>query len=229
MPSGCDQMLAEDKIWSDLKTRTEYRNKMFDNRISYLWDHIIETFSAHLVDGTLLQEGVTGIPEVEQGLRIMAMESRFSRRVLGRTLSDLVARCPTGMRRVRRILPTDEPAKTLYLFLAASQDKMKEAEYRVLRREYLYAYCFVAASKHREFDVIVGIATEAATKKSLRSYDLALWKNQGVWTPEMESDAASVQERLKILLDENNMVFSFRDDEYARLPGRAMSHFGASR
>jgi hypothetical protein len=82
--------------------------------ISYAWDKLITVFTENLLEGTsvaLLGTQAT-IGTAEGGLRFMAMESRFSRRMLGEAVGDALRKAKELKRDrfVRVIFPSQASA-----------------------------------------------------------------------------------------------------------------------
>lgn len=159
LPAGHEQLLVADGEWQKFDKRLEVNQKRRADKISYLWDEIIEELSRHTVGGTTLEGSVKDVAEAETGIRIMAAETRLSRRVLAGALRDRVISTPPTKFSKRIIVSNSDPTLA-YVFIAlpdATKDEDQD-RHRRFRREYLGNYCFVLAWKHRELRTIVGIA-----------------------------------------------------------------------
>jgi hypothetical protein len=216
LPPGASELTVSVGLWDRLQSNPQYIGRNEKNKRSYLWDGVIEEISKHALGGTLVP-GSHSISESESVLRIMARETRFSRRVLARHMLDLLERVPPGpgQRVTRRIMP-DEGRDTGYVFALLSTGSLPYEEYRSYRRRYLQDYCFVFAWKHREIKCIVGIATEAGSEAG-SSHDLVCVE-VSEWTPDMENDARKLQEHWGIMKDDKVVRSYYVEDEY---PGTA--------
>lgn len=80
--------------WSAYVLSERYFAKALADDISYTWDRLITVFTKNLLEGTSV--AVLGaqatIGTAEGGLRFMAMESRFSRRMLGEAVDGAMKR-----------------------------------------------------------------------------------------------------------------------------------------
>lgn len=176
--------------WQSLQHNPRYVAKKLQDKISYLWDMIIETFSEHVVSGTLVMDSPATVRENELALRAMASESRFARRNLSMSLKYILNSTPTERIGIRTVLPED-PQDTIYVLIAMSNPDMTEERFRLHRRGYLSDYCKVVAWKHRHCQRIIGLATEVGIGDR-RSYDLVHLETRE-WTDEMEAEARQIQ------------------------------------
>ena len=216
-PKEYEKMFVPDGQWEKhCQSQGRARKKAADTK-SYLWDKIIEDFTTHVLNGTSLPGSVTGVSELEAGVRIMASERRIMRRMCAEALIDRVLSGPPDKTAIRTLMSNDDPTQA-YVFIAMPEGE-NESENRRYRREFLIRYCFVLSWKHRQLRTIVGIATESGRGKSGRSYDLLVERPQE-WTPELIADAKRVQEDLDILYDENIKTRPFHGQEYPDPPKR---------
>ena len=199
MPKRCKQMFVEDGVWFRYVNGDSYKRKKDADRVSYLWDHIIEEFGSHAINGTLVEGSAATMEQNEALLRILALEPRLHRRSLAAAILERAKNSPVNKISARRILSYDAK-QTLYLFLFVpdmAEAGWNQTKYREFRRGYLEKYCFVTASHHRDHKRVVGLATEAGTGRE-RSYDLMVCQIDH-WTAEMEAEAASLKSKLDIM------------------------------
>ncbi len=92
----CSAVYIAEGFWEGLTTHPQYGLKKEEDRISYLWDRLIEQFTKHMLAGTSTRESLS--PENnenhEGGVRLMALESRIERRGLARQLWDAIENAP---------------------------------------------------------------------------------------------------------------------------------------
>ena len=79
-PDKCN-VVIEEGIWRNLKRKREYKKLKKLNRISYVWDNLIQQLVRDYLTGHW--DTTNTLQEVEQALRMMVLEDRFSRRYLG--------------------------------------------------------------------------------------------------------------------------------------------------
>ncbi|MDD4891919.1 MAG: SEC-C metal-binding domain-containing protein, partial [Phycisphaerae bacterium] len=185
--------------WNGLTKNPNYLAKKAADKVSYLWDHIIEEFTQHTLNGTHEFTTCKSLDESESGYRILAAESRFSRRRLSNALGSLVAETPDAEGRfgARTVLPDERP-EFAYVFVALPQAGIPEEKYREYRRAFLEKYCLLVAWKNKKIKQVVGLATEACTTSPFRSHDLIFFV-PGEWTDEAEAEARQLQDATGLL------------------------------
>lgn len=109
---------------------------------SRLWDDLINMFSSHIINGTIIAEKNESISTNEFGVRLMAHESRFRRRILSRHLAECHYYVHDGDRHARIICNPDNPSEMPYIILHTKQtERMSSQNYLDLRIALLEAYC----------------------------------------------------------------------------------------
>lgn len=147
-PLGHDVIVIEDCHWSDVSEKPEYKAKLLLDKESYVWDRLIETFCDDILHGTL--EFGNSLAESELVVRTMARESRFYRRILGKTFLEFLKNSK-GTR--ARIVPS--PSEVTYMFLNCPHGE--DRQYRVAE---LGNRCFIARGIYKNNKTVIGIATE---------------------------------------------------------------------
>ncbi len=154
--------------YSDLQKSKEYQSRAEANRISYMWDDLIELFIGHVLSGTSakIQETEPTAELAERALRIMASEPRIYRRALAEAFKGaLINAADRGQDRyVRTILsPTERTCYTVLILSPTARHATKEGydEYRKVRANMLETYCLRAFRTFRSIDVSVGIGIDA--------------------------------------------------------------------
>lgn len=129
------------------------------DRVSYAWDSLIETFTRHILGGTQYFEN-PDIPDKDRGLRWMARENRFRRRLLAESLYECLTKEGAPGQHFRRYHLPQFPGDPLWVFLVLPWDKgsWEYKAYREARRHLLTGLCFVVKYLHPEATDIVGIA-----------------------------------------------------------------------
>ncbi|HAU37837.1 MAG TPA: hypothetical protein DCX07_08985 [Phycisphaerales bacterium] len=145
-----DLICLGEGVWQAFSTGEQYLGKKRQDEISYVWDRLIETFCQDHRAGLLLGEQDTD--GVEQALRTMAREDRFTRRGLGKSFSGFLEANKLGQSR-SRIHPY--PGLATYVFLGCPVDLPREDRIAELK-----ARCLIARWLHPDKPQVVGIATE---------------------------------------------------------------------
>ena len=189
----------DEGLWEEFCTSPQRLAQLEANTISYSWDALIETFARHSFART---QHFTTHPELrdqEKLLRFLAREGRTRRRMLARTLHEMLRSTHQGYRRTRVLLPS-HPGDPHVVFLLLPEESSPSYEvYREVRRGLLYACCIVTRLLFPEALDIVGLATETGTD-TRRSEDLVYYDARQ-WTVETEAHARALREDLGLFQD----------------------------
>lgn len=197
--------------WEEFSQSLERKAQILADRVSYIWDGLIESLNNHVLEDTQFFTTHPTVKGTEPLLRFLARESRLARRHLASALSGLIASAPKNMRATRYVCPTNSQ-EPYYVFLALPQsDWMTYEQYRESRRYVLEACCSGVKLKFPDAQHIVGIATESGFDNESRSED-AMYFDATDWTKEDAARVIEICEKLGILKNPN--MFSVRDQEY---------------
>ena len=186
--------------WEDFERSPDRRAQLQANKISYVWDGLIERFSYYALRGEQFYSDPGGLRSTEIILRFMAREPRTRRRMLGERLMQMLEKTPAHSKMLRVVLPSN-PGDPHYIFLLFPVfDNHSYEDNRAVRRSFLEACCKVVKLKFPDAQDIVGIATESGFSKKERSED-AVYLDARHWTGELEDDARRVQSELSILVE----------------------------
>jgi hypothetical protein len=196
--------------WSAyIKSDTYFAKRLADD-ISYTWDRLINHFTETLLAGTNVSVWKPAtFSTAERGLRCMAMENRFQRRILGEVVEGVIE---TAMklkqdRYARMIYPglgLADP-KLAYIILvlaypfhdeAQSELKLGYEQYRQLRAMILEAYCLSVLYTNRNLSTVVAIGMETGSTSGSEDF-FTVRINE--WTPELEAEAVKAMEDYDLL------------------------------
>lgn len=152
-----DMVFFGGDIYEALNDDPGYARKKQADGISYEWDRLIDRFLEY-GDPDLHGKYINQSPaEIEQGLRLMAAESRFRRRQLAEAFLGALRRVERGMR-LGRLAYGGVAGETVYVFVvvAKRQDETYDA-YRQYRIALLHAYVQTAKLKAPLGTTFVGI------------------------------------------------------------------------
>jgi hypothetical protein len=184
--------------WVEFQASPERAAQLSADKISYLWDELIEKFNKNILGGTWCDTETYGIADRERVMRFFARESRFRRRMLAEALQGLVAKTK-GSQRAHRVFLPSSPGDPYYCLLVVPHlfGRPRE-EYRVVRGNLLEALCMVTKVVFPEALDIVGFATEPGVTTVPRSED-SLYLNARAWNNEMEAHAREMQQKHGLL------------------------------
>lgn len=218
-PKKFNFILLSEGGWAGFLASAERKAQLAANKVSYLWDEIIERFARHLLAGTQYFPAERfrvkrNISEQEKSYRWLARENRTRRRLLARSLISLIEQTPAN-HRATRVMKPSRPGDPYFVFLLVPHlETVSEKEYREVRGSLLGACCQVAKVVFPDAKHIVGLATESGFKKgSGRSEDFC-HLDASEWSEEMNEHAKSLQRDLNLLT--NTKTFAGRELEYPK-------------
>ncbi|MGY2808706.1 hypothetical protein [Bradyrhizobium sp. USDA 4506] len=216
-PKGLEDhaRMTLDGEWRAYLISDEYFTKTMADEVSYIWDKLIKLFTDNIIAGTSVEilDTAPDVALAERGLRYMALETRFFRRILGHSLYELLQRAQQHKeyRHARTVLPTEGSATRrqayIFLVLAYPHDLEKAGglpggyeQYRQARAAMLQAYCIVLLYINRDIDVAVGIALDARWTEmgNIGGSEDLMAISVDEWTDEVVADALKAQEHYDI-------------------------------
>ncbi len=191
-----DLIFTEEGSWKHLQNKPEYKAKKKQDKISYVWDSIINR--AHMTDS-----GAEKL-EYEKVARELARPNRFQRRCLSKVYFDahIQAHNDDTQDSFRRILFGDG---VTYCFLFQDDPEPREQ-----RKAMLAAICWIARGKYQQNKKVIGVATEKKIKP-MCSYDFCLF-DLPEWTEEYQRNMENLQKETGIFTDP--IVRRVHEDEY---------------
>jgi hypothetical protein len=191
-------MIADD-YWHGYSNSNEYRSKIEANSQSYTWDELIESISQDALN-EVLEFGST-LNDAEQVVRIMAMEDRFSRRVLGKLFLEFI-----GQNKSRsRVVPSVMTSSRIYIFLIAYDEERKFVVAELGGR------CFVARGIAKDCNKVVGIAVHLSKFKKGFALDL-FYLDKPDWTAQDTEQMEYAQKNFGWFV--NSLQTKISEDEY---------------
>lgn len=213
LPENSDHIVFPEGIWQDFITNSQVERQFKADRISYIWDELIEQFSFHALMGTQYRVTQPALHSSEKILRLMAKEPRLTRRMLAKSIIDLLENTPHDKQATRYFGPANhEIQQTTYVFLLfPKKEEISLSQYREERGALLQAYCQIAKLRFPYAKDIVGIATEPNIKNQFRSED-SIYLDASQWTEELQKNT---EELFKSMGLQHNVVLNhYHDKEY---------------
>ncbi|MGI4734180.1 MAG: hypothetical protein ACRYG7_03285 [Janthinobacterium lividum] len=208
---GYDGLRIAEGFWSDFIVSSHYQARRKADQVSYAWDGLIKFIYEHTDDGRAYELSLdTSFTYREAALRIMARESRLSRRMLAKSFREMIVQSEPDQYRVRHTGAVEDSG-VQYIFLLLPRSKGQTvAEYRVKRFEVLQGYCLAIKIRHfGQTQKFFGIATEAGGFDALNSYDLMYFEGD-VW----EENERELAEQASLLFFRNSVASTSHEDEY---------------
>jgi hypothetical protein len=164
--------------WKAFVGHAAYQRKKEADRVSYVWDELIQQTAENALEGRLL--GNPSFLRGESALHEMAREPRFWRCALSEHILQSIGNFPTSDQPAVRhvsLMPSSHAGKA-YVFLQLKVSEVHDHDnnyynnvYRPKRGELLEIACGAAKNHSPELSTIVGIAIDAP-------------KYAGKWNPE---------------------------------------------
>jgi hypothetical protein len=210
IPEGATGVVIDEGFWKGFEKNPQRIAQVEANRISYLWDGLIEEFGTHMLGGTSSYRSHEDVREIEPALRYMAAEPRTRRRMLAKALAGVLEAKLSAHGHAARVAGSSDPKDTWYVFLTLEPEPGDtDEEYRRKRRNLLESYCLVARYKNPGVPVWVGLAMEPRLDRSSRSEDVLAFAADE-WAPEQEERARELAE-LGLLSDVRMTSYSVKE------------------
>ena len=185
-PVNSNCLLVDKGLWIEVMKKPEYIAKIEEDKISYVWDNIIELFCKDFYDNNL-EFGIS-LTDLEMSMRAMAKEDRFQRRILGKSFFEFLMEVKDI--RSRCVLSSSGIS---YVFLTCPRDEKREN-----RLSELGARCFVIRGLYPENKTVLGIATEIYEQGHGYSMD-AIYYSKDDWTEMDKKDFNELKNNLGFL------------------------------
>ncbi len=182
-----DCIFLDGTNWAGMREREDYKRKKEADRISYGWDALIESMNNPNL--FTLANKPLHVNEAEPALRVMAKESRFSRRMLSEMVSEFWDR---ALKRGAGSRLLFSKYGVIYVVTHFTRDKSAAQKFAILEN-----LCFVARHVVGKGKVVVGIGftphgVQGGYTNVLSYFEIA------DWTQEHSCQAAELQAKLGI-------------------------------
>jgi hypothetical protein len=156
-------LMIREGEWKDFIQLPQYQNKKKADKVSALWDDLIQRTCQHALDGTYT--GTSNVLRGRSAIHEMAKEPRFFRRALSERILVAIREFPDSTADIMRNLSYMEsfhPAKAyVFLQLKVVDRGDYETEYRPKRQQMLEIACAAAKLKFTHLHTVIGIAIDA--------------------------------------------------------------------
>ncbi|MBN3757499.1 hypothetical protein G3N95_31550 [Paraburkholderia sp. Tr-20389] len=158
-------ILFDERQFEGLMGNPQYVEKKRLDRPSYFWDALIENFIRLGDPNELVPYFHQENADLEEGLRLLARESRFRRRILSDACAGALRSARAKNARNARLFTTDQEPTTVYVFLIQPKDDEDDyAAYRRHRIAVLHAYTKCAKLRFPEGTTFIGLAFDHPNK-----------------------------------------------------------------
>ncbi|MCO4311348.1 YecA family protein [Pectobacterium versatile] len=155
---------SEDAIIDMGGIKSLYYNPSFlakkqEDRVSYFWDNLIESFSFHILNGSAEYKNYNHPIEAEPSIRFLAATSRFERRILANSFKDFYEKAAPDQRGTRLCFdPVNQGNAYVFCLVPYNHVFPSFAEYKEVRRRMIQDYCVINKYLNRRIKNVFGIA-----------------------------------------------------------------------
>lgn len=159
-PDTDDDFVLELNLWAQLEAQAAFREGRRLNNAHRVWDRLIEVVTQRYLAEELEFGNELIMDDYERGVRVMAGESRFHRRILSQAIEDRALRARDVW--VPSILPSAREGIFYVLLIGPGAPQERYAEYRAQRSQELTLRCYAAKAARPVARYIVGIGLDGA-------------------------------------------------------------------
>lgn len=191
-PIPAKKFKLDPNLWEKVETDQQFLAGREENKISIFWDRLIEYFTKHFLNETLETGNEIPVEDYERGIRLMAAENRFHRRILTKCILERAERARKGY--VPSILPSSNVDTHYVLLIGPGDGGEDHATYRKARAEQLYARCIASKAAVPKTQFIVGLGLDAKDVKG-SSEDL-IFLDTSDWSEKKLEGAEKLRQEL---------------------------------
>ncbi len=174
-------------FWNEFKATPKYRCRMKAQRVSYIWDRLLENIGKDVLEDRM--EFGRALSENEQVLRYMAHESRFERRCLSESFKEFFQLAKACKIHARMMFSYSGIG---YVFFAPPPEYDRQT-----RIAELGIRCFIARNELPDCITVIGIGINVERAPKGFATDLYLF-SAPVWTKENRQRAEQMKASLNI-------------------------------
>lgn len=209
-PDSDDDFVLELNLWAQVEAQAAFREGRRLNNAHRIWDRLIEVVTQRYVAEELEFGNELTMDDYERGVRVMAGESRFHRRILSQAIEERALRARNVW--VPSILPSARVDIFYVLLVGPGAPRDRYEEYRAQRSQELMLRCYAAKAARPAARLIIGIGLDGAWQQG-GSQDL-IYLDASQWTDADMNRANQIRADLGYfvegLMNQRNLVA----DEY---------------
>lgn len=209
-PSETKPYVIEPDLWHKVSNDASFNAGRQEDEVSFFWDHLVERLTGFFVEGTLQTGNELTVTEYESMARILAGESRFSRRVLSKLILDRAKRAKAAA--IGSLLPSCQPDINYVLYVGQGAEPDAYEDYRNDRASILRLRCIAAKAVLPERRFILGIGLDAAGSHG-GSEDFILMDTLE-WPGAAIAKAEEIRKELGYFVEGKTTLTRFVEDEY---------------
>lgn len=177
-PDADDDFVLELNLWAQVESQAAFREGRRLNHEHRVWDRLIEVVTQRYVAEELEFGNELTMDDYERGVRVMAGEIRFQRRILSQAIEERALRARDVW--VPSILPSARGDIFYVLLIGPGAPRDRYDEYRAKRSQELLLRCHAAKAVRPAARLIIGIGLDGAWQQG-GSQDL-IYLDASQWT-----------------------------------------------
>ena len=194
-----DSIMIGEGEWKDFIQLPQFKNKKKADKVSELWDDLIQRTCQHALDGTYV--GTSNVLRGRSAIHEMAKEPRFVRRGLSDRILTAIREFPESPAKLMRKLSYMEsfhPGKAyVFLQLKVVDKGDYETDYRPKRQAMLEVACAAAKLKFPHLHTVIGIAIDTPKYSEGRNSEDFILMDCSNWTDEIRKHYKEANEQLQ--------------------------------
>ena len=207
---GAVRFHLDPNLWQQIEVSPEFLAGREENKVAWFWDGLAEYLTDRYLKVELEYGNEVNVEDYERVVRVMAAETRFSRRLLAKWILERADLAKDGY--VGSLFPSLQE-DVLYMLLIGPGDGGKNfAEYRKERSQQLYARCIAGKAVHTDRQIIVGIALDARGVKG--SSEDFIFMDTYEWSEEVLQNAKKLRESLGYFVEGKAQIRRVEEAEY---------------
>ena len=189
---GATRFRLDPNLWQQVEADPHFLAAREENKIAFFWDGLIKYLTELYMREELERGNKLAVDEYERVVRIMAAETRFSRRLLSKWILERADRAKNGY--LGSLFPSMQEDVLYVLLVGPGDGGMNHDNYRQARSKQLYGRCIAAKAALPDRRFIVGIALDARGVKG-RSEDF-VYMDTDWWTDEAFEKAEQLRQEM---------------------------------
>jgi hypothetical protein len=199
-----DSIMIGEGEWKDFIQLPQYKNKKKADKVSELWDDIIQRTCQHALDGTYV--GTSSVLKGRSAIHEMAKEPRFVRRALSDRMIKAIREFPesaaTRMRNLTYMESFYQGKAYVFIQLKVVNKGDYETEYRPMKQAMLEIACAAAKLRFPHLHTVIGIAIEAPRYSGGRNAEDFILMDCRNWTEEIRKHYEEANEQLQFFMSD---------------------------
>jgi hypothetical protein len=200
-------------LWQQVESDRQFLAAREENRVGFFWDRLIEYLTDLFMTEQLELGNEMAVAGYERAVRVMAAETRFSRRILAKWILERAQLARQGY--IASYFPSLQAGVLYVLLVGPGADRREYGQYRKDRSDQLHLRCVAAKAAQPDRRFIVGIALDARGVRG--SSEDFLWMDTNDWSAEVLERAEQLRQELRFFVPEKAQPRQMSEAEYPEI------------